>query len=958
MSGAGTGFGIGAQTDVQAWAWTQARLSIPNVLTLSGHWGWVHPEYFPFAPALDRAPWGMLKFALPALAFLAPAFAPREKRRAALVLATIVAALVFLGKGIHPPGAAVNLFLYRHVPGMWLLREPLSKVGPAILLCYLPLIALTVDGARRLGADWPGLAGRWTRTVPTALALAALAYPIPLWDGAVIPDQRAVLPSAHVVIPDGWRELASVVNTSQEPGKVLVVPLDDYYQMPTTWGYYGSDSIPRSLLERPTIQPLPGGYYTDLSQYASLVHGVQTALVNGDAQAVPGLLQSLGVRFVVVRDDIDPTFPHRPMPDPTPMERTLGAVSGVTQAGEFGVAHLFSFDEAGAPAGSGAPLRTYGSAIIGSGEPGGDLPLLLGSAPGSVVVSRAPTGAVTAPAGVVGPGETASIDLNAGPVALMPRATDPEIYHVTQAGREVHVLHLEPLTRVELDGRTLLRREAPKMRVGRQTAAAIGTGGVIEPLTGAGATIALTSSSALDVYRAEPAGVSGARLLDPGDCNRYDGRTLKQAGISASALGPTAASGVRLEASAHSACVTAPITGIDPVGQSTPDLVRLQYRTLAGRPARVCVWQVGPDSCAVVPPLVSSPTWQDYVAAFTPQPGTTALRLVLYADAEPSGSGTVTEYRSLSAERLSLIGTHTINVGLPAQRTVDASVGSHQVSIPGLLVSSLGAPPSPVGDCHAYDQRTMRQAGIEATPLPGFGVRLQASAHSACVSLPVEHFVPNAAYALQMQYRTLTGRPARVCVWQEGPDRCASLPPLSSAAAGPEWHTYRATFTAQPGTAGARLFLYADGGSSGDQTITDFRDLRLEVAPSLGVALLPSSPDQEPAPFVASRQDGHGYDVELSAASRPFLLTLGESYASGWKLEGLPPGRTATHVAVDGYANGWWISPGPPMSLTISYAPDEWERRACIGSIAGLLVLLFAASRRRRHRVEADAPSE
>ena len=60
--------------------------------------------------------------------------------------------------------------LYQHVPGMWLLREPLSKVGPAIVLCYLPMIAMTVDGARRLAADWRGPAGQWTRTVPTALS--------------------------------------------------------------------------------------------------------------------------------------------------------------------------------------------------------------------------------------------------------------------------------------------------------------------------------------------------------------------------------------------------------------------------------------------------------------------------------------------------------------------------------------------------------------------------------------------------------------------------------------------------------------------------------------------------------------------------------------------------------------------------------------------------------------------
>ena len=72
MTSAGVGYRFEAETDVLAWSWTHARLSLANVLSLDGHWGWSHPEYFPFAASMDGSVWSAFRFALPALAFAAP----------------------------------------------------------------------------------------------------------------------------------------------------------------------------------------------------------------------------------------------------------------------------------------------------------------------------------------------------------------------------------------------------------------------------------------------------------------------------------------------------------------------------------------------------------------------------------------------------------------------------------------------------------------------------------------------------------------------------------------------------------------------------------------------------------------------------------------------------------------------------------------------------------------------
>ena len=117
MTSAGVGYRFEAETDVLAWSWTHARLSLPNVLALDGHWGWSRPEYFPFAASMDGSVWSAFRFALPVLAFAAPILAVGRKRRAAWALVGALGLLALLAKGLHPPLGEMNLFLYRHVPG-------------------------------------------------------------------------------------------------------------------------------------------------------------------------------------------------------------------------------------------------------------------------------------------------------------------------------------------------------------------------------------------------------------------------------------------------------------------------------------------------------------------------------------------------------------------------------------------------------------------------------------------------------------------------------------------------------------------------------------------------------------------------------------------------------------------------------------------------------------------------
>jgi arabinofuranan 3-O-arabinosyltransferase len=103
------------------------------------------------------------------------------------------------------------------------------------------------------------------------------------------------------------------------------------------------------------------------------------------------------------------------------------------------------------------------------------------------------------------------------------------------------------------------------------------------------------------------------------------------------------------------------------------------------------------------------------------------------------------------------------------------------------------------------------------------------------------------------------------------------------------------------------------------------------------------------------------YQVDVSAASRPFVLSLAESFAPGWRLEGVPQGRSVQHLIANGYANGWLIGPGGAFTARLTYAPDRGMHAAAIVSLFGLLAVPPSILRRRRqrsHRSGEQVPTE
>lgn len=598
---------------VAQWSWTHVRNSIPNILGLNSSWAWGYPEYYPFAARLERAPFAPLQYTLVAGAALGLVLAQGKKQRTALCLAGVGLAAIFVSKGLHPPLVGLNLWLYDNVPGYWLLRDP-AKVTLLIVLVFALLAALAVDRLEESSMVKGGI-------VAGLLTAATLVYAHPLLTGAVVPDERPLLPSAHVRVPEAWHDVEAYLDASPRQGKVVVLPQLDYYQAPTNWGYYGTSFL-HQLLERPVVEPLPGGYYSDpiIAQHVASLE--QEVL--GAGRNIPAVMQALGARYLLLRRDLQASFPGRSFVAPGRLARAFTRAHGLRHVRSFG------------------PLDLYEADTLRSAEVYAAVPLL-GAGAEPVALYRAVE--VGPNVASVGPRQEALLDGVAnGEVRLVSatRGRGGATVRLTQAGTVVAIGRGRK--------RALVRfpKVLPPFRV------IVGMQSFVVPRGRRSISLpAAALANAPTLFRFLPS-ETPSRVPIPGwlptqlrDCDRYDRRTPSQVGLTAEVVKRDGIPTARLGARDHSACVTLPLGNVQP---RAPLLIQLSYRSVSGSPPRICLWQAGPRRCAQLPRLLGSPGWHTVEATVTPRAGTRSLQLFLYADGD-GGSRTVTEYREIAINR-------------------------------------------------------------------------------------------------------------------------------------------------------------------------------------------------------------------------------------------------------------------------------------------------------------------
>ncbi|MEZ5342211.1 MAG: hypothetical protein R2706_12410 [Acidimicrobiales bacterium] len=705
---------VAAQTDAAAWSWSHAENSIVNVVTLKAHWGWPYPEYYPYAARLDQGIWPALRLVFPLLAFSSVLLVKPKRRKTAAAFVGAVLILIFLAKGIHDPFKGVNLWLYEHVPGLWLLREPMSKVGPLIVLIYVALSAMTITAIIEWTKQRRETVAHAARAVLYVALFGAAMAPQPLWSGGVITADRGPLPSSHVQIPDDWYAVADAVNATPAAGKSILLPLNSYYQVTTSWGYHGVDSFFDQLTDRPTLQRLPGGYFSPPEGVDYLMATLEQRLIDGDAASVEPLMRSLGANNLVIRFDLQAT--SAPKADQVAeMVATAGAAFTDGPIINNSMAVVYNMPSA-------EFVRVLDTAIGTSSD----------NAPDGAPVAALPANAVAV-----------SLDSVVDGVIWEPADANGSVTFRLANSQTLQAstgLADEPL-RITSTG------ESP-LQLASSDAIAIDNSRLFEPITlefgvptddvvalqgeAPASPILLSKASAFTFdpgERVAALGFSAESVLGafgpPENCARADDRTGAALGHIASASGTT----VSLEAKAHAACIWAPIESPQPIVQ-----LSFRYKSNGVARPRFCIWQEGPDVCAAAAPLRSVTEWTDYAALVDLDPTATSIRLFLYADGQDNGEATKTDYDQITVRPITTLATATVTE--PVRQSVSLEAGDHELTVAGESQITNLTDVQPMEDCGRFDSRTAEEAALTSN-ISDEAITLSAIAHSACVWIPV-----------------------------------------------------------------------------------------------------------------------------------------------------------------------------------------------------------------------------
>lgn len=619
-----SGFAGTELVSLSTWTWTEGRATLRNAFWLNAMWGWNVPAFYPYAAAYDGLLLRIAEFALPAIAFGALALrhtVPNDDQRygrerdlrLALAAGTVALIVIFISTGTNPPGNVVFNGLYG-LPYGWLLREP-GRFLILVALAYAVLSAVAVQAlfspesfvkfikTRRLTPQNLQLA-----IVPGAV-VSALLVGFPLYTGAVVPDTRPGLPPVHVQVPGYWGQMAQYVDGLPLKGALLVMPPDDYYQMPYSWGYYGSDGFIVEMFRRPVLVPNGQGYSPASSQVAGAVNLTAQSILDHDWPEAEALVRALNTPLILVRGDVDSTFPGRSILPPNDLAAALSASPDFVLVRRIGRLELFSLDSAATETAIGATFVTVNSLTP-------DLRLLSVLPPNAAIISGQSLSGVPFAVGAP-PLELWQRDGNN--LAWQSPAPSGWTYRIAELNSHA-VAPIQDAGAISVDMSAHIAH-APDAASGNIITVSI-------PVR------ALISNGD---FANGPWG-----LID--DC--YTSVPAAPPYVAASVVASEAPNGLpasRLSASSAGAC-----EGQSLAWRGGPVVLSFLVHHIEGAAPGVCLWEVGPNRCASIPLVPDQSGWSLYRTTVNPDSGTTAMSLILYSVPE-SGSRTTNDYANVSA---------------------------------------------------------------------------------------------------------------------------------------------------------------------------------------------------------------------------------------------------------------------------------------------------------------------
>jgi len=332
------------EVNVLSWSWTHARASFLNLFWLNGGWGW-RPEYFPYYDFYVTN--AFLPFLLFIPFFLASTslLFKGEKSKFNAYIMLIILLFIFLAKGLHEPLSSVNFFLYNHIPYMNMFREPVSK----FTLIILPFLALLIGYATdKIAKNLDRNKFKYSTIYPKLFILSVILIFVistfPILTNPIETKTNEIPYSSYVKIPQYWYETSNWLDNKEGDFRTLVTPLDDYYQVPYSWGYYGSDSFIERLIQKPVISPCCIYSYKVNPNIVMLINQLRDAIKYNRTEEFETIISLLNVKYVVQRNDLDYEYmasTNRDMVNPEKMKNFLSSQPNITLVKTIGKLDIY-----------------------------------------------------------------------------------------------------------------------------------------------------------------------------------------------------------------------------------------------------------------------------------------------------------------------------------------------------------------------------------------------------------------------------------------------------------------------------------------------------------------------------------------------------------------------------------------------------------------------------------------
>lgn len=934
------------------WSWVDAQASFINLLSMQGLWLWAYPEYYPWSSAYHS---GVLHTSmyLPAGLALCGVILTTHRKQAALLAACLFVSL-WLAKGYHPPFAAVNGWLYDHMPYFWLFRDPQGQANITLYVCLFLLAALGVHELLRFldRADHHPL--RHRLLIPCAafiLCAALLLNGFAFISGAFIPaywesgDARMV-----VSVPPYWYDAANFLNAQGGNARILVLPNDDFYQMPYSWGYYGIDRVAQTLVKADvlTLSPRNFTYLSPSTEFMAVQQQLFEQLRTDPERPLLPLLNKLSIGWILQRNDINWSLPTREILNPQYIARALSHQPDIRKVATFGPLDVYRVR---------APVPTlgaYDAVALASGQSGATGYLVTADAllNGYVPWTQARAAEISDSVAAQMFSEQASARmprprfLPAGKLSIEPRVAAVTIARVPGPALKLSLLG------AQVRGAKLWRRDltiaVPERFLAGPLGIQVGTtkflvDGHELPQHGA-LTIgrfvlaprarSVVAAVWTPLQRVPQTGWSGL-----GDCYAYDARTPAQAGLAATFSG---SDGVRLAARDHAACANQATRVALKRGEMFG--IRIDFRHERGLGPRLAL--LLNDRVAQRVALPKETRWRNWSAWF--DDSVREVGVYVYADGPRDRVGTVNDYRAVIMDAFHRSAQATLRLG---EDVAALPAGEFQ------LISPV---PTPANMLHgAALAETDWDPPFNAQrpkPLSVGDRRLRATLHgdTLCLESSAEGIgwgqpvlgVSGQMIHLSLQARSLRGGAPLVKVVGNG----GQLLWHSQAVLSSHWAPIEADIAVAPSENALGVYLYAF--ASRGATAVEYRDVRLTPWP-VGASDFTWAAGRPPRLLATQTTMGaRSSSLRLPPATK--LLVLNSSFSKDWQVQSDGASLPWLHVRVNGLSNGWIVSGATPAQVKILYAPARvfllLQIVALVSAVAAIVVLLGYRPKQRDPR--------